>query len=210
MKGRYFTGLLLLFFLSFSFRAAAQADELAQLALNIEKLSQFRQILSNMKKGYQLLSGGYNTVKDIARGQFRLHQVFLDGLLKVSPAVRKYYRIRDIIQGQIRILTACRAAKSYFGSSKAFTVAECDYFSNVYEKMLESSVANLEDLLVILSAGNLRMSDDERLAAIDHIYNDISKKLRFCEAFTADAMVLAEQRSRDAGDGRQLRQVYNR
>ncbi|GAB3023951.1 hypothetical protein GCM10027051_30690 [Niabella terrae] len=210
MKGRCYIGWLVVFIWGFSFRAAAQADELAQLALNIEKLSQFRQILSNMKKGYNLLFGGYNTVRNIARGQFRLHQAFLDGLLKVSPTVRKYYRIKDIIQGQIRILSACRAAKSYFESSDAFTVAELIYFSEVYERMLASSVSNLEDLLIIVSAGNLRMSDDERLAAIDHIYNDISEKLRFCEAFTADAMVLAEQRRREAGDGRQLRQEYNR
>ncbi|MCH5597935.1 hypothetical protein [Niabella ginsengisoli] len=33
-----------------SYKAIAQADELAQLALNIEKLSQFKSILSDMKK----------------------------------------------------------------------------------------------------------------------------------------------------------------
>jgi hypothetical protein len=37
----------------------AQATELAQLALNIEKLAQFKQILADLKKGYEILSGGY-------------------------------------------------------------------------------------------------------------------------------------------------------
>ena len=38
-----------------AFRASAQADEIAQLLLNIEKLAQFKQILSDMKKGYEIL-----------------------------------------------------------------------------------------------------------------------------------------------------------
>lgn len=46
----------------------AQSAEIQQLILNIEKLSQFKKILSDMKKGYELLSGGYKTVKDMSEG----------------------------------------------------------------------------------------------------------------------------------------------
>ena len=63
-----------------SFRASAQSAEIQQLLLNVEKLTQFKQILSDMKKGYQILEGGYNTIKDISEGNFSLHKAFLDGL----------------------------------------------------------------------------------------------------------------------------------
>ncbi|ULT38456.1 hypothetical protein KRR40_25425 [Niabella defluvii] len=39
-----------------AFRASAQADEIAQLVLNIEKLAQFKQILSDMKKATKFLA----------------------------------------------------------------------------------------------------------------------------------------------------------
>ena len=84
-----------------AFRASAQADEIAQLVLNIEKLAQFKQILSDMKKGYEILSGGYNTIKNISEGNFSLHKAFLDGLMEVSPTVRNYRRVADITNYQI-------------------------------------------------------------------------------------------------------------
>ena len=46
---------------------AAQVQELEQLTLDIEKLLQFKQILSDLKKGYQILSGGYNTIRDLSQ-----------------------------------------------------------------------------------------------------------------------------------------------
>ncbi len=73
----------------------AQSTEVQQLLLNIEKLSQLKKILSNMKKGYEIVSNGYNTIKDISKGNFNLHQDFLDGLLQISPTVRKYKRIAE-------------------------------------------------------------------------------------------------------------------
>ena len=54
--------------------AFPQAQELEELALDIEKLAQFKQILSDMKKGYTILSGGYNTIKNLSQGNFNLHK----------------------------------------------------------------------------------------------------------------------------------------
>ena len=79
----------------------AQTDEIAQLLLNVEKLAQFKQILSDMKKGYEILNGGYNTIKDLSQGNFSLHKTFLDALMEVSPTVKKYKRVADIINYQV-------------------------------------------------------------------------------------------------------------
>ena len=75
---------------SMSFQLKAQSDEVQQLLLNIEKLAQFKKILKNMKNGYQIIFKGYTAVKDISQGNFNLHKTFLDGLMQVSPAVKKY------------------------------------------------------------------------------------------------------------------------
>ena len=44
---------------------------------------------------------------------------------------------------------------------------------------LIKSLDNLNELLMIITAGSLRMTDDERIAAIDRIYLDINDKLNF-------------------------------
>lgn len=53
--------------------AHGQVEEAKSLALNLAKLEQLRKILDNMYKGYQILTEGYQTIKNISEGNFKLH-----------------------------------------------------------------------------------------------------------------------------------------
>src|SRR3990167_8163164 len=122
-----------------AFRASAQADEIAQLILNIEKLAQFKQILSDMKKGYEILSGGYNTIKNISEGNFSLHKAFLDGLMDVSPTVRNYRRVADITNYQIILVKEYRKAYERFRQDNNFNADELAYLGRVYDNLFKES-----------------------------------------------------------------------
>lgn len=197
--------MLLLVFLSFSPKAAAQVQELKQLALNIEKLAQFRAILKDMKEGYQILTKGYNTVKDLTKGNFDLHKTFLDALLEVSPAVRNYKRVGDIIVYQVQIVQDCGRHRNKLQGSGLFAAEELHYFSGVYEKIFEESLRNLEELTDVLTAGKMRMSDEERLAAIDRIYMAMQDKMLFVRDFNSETSLLAVQRAKEARDVEAIR-----
>lgn len=181
-------------------RTLAQANEIAQLALNIEKLIQFKSILSDMKKGYDIVSGGYNTVKKLSEGNFSIHQVFLDGLMEVSPAVRKYRKIPGIIDYQITLAKEYKAAFNRFRQQDNFSVNELTYIAGVYENLFNSSVENLDELLNVTTAGKLRMSDDERLKAIDRIYVDMEDKVSFLRSFNNDTALLSLAREKEKFD----------
>lgn len=174
--------------------AKAQATELAQLALNIEKLAQFKQILSDLKKGYEILSGGYKTIKDLSEGNFNLHKVFLDGLLEVSPTVKKYKRVADIVDYQILLVKEYKTAFNQFKNGDWLKEGELGYISKVYENLFTLSIKNLDDLLTVVTAKKLRMSDDERLKAIDKIFEDMEDKLVFLRSFNNDTAVFIRQR----------------
>lgn len=189
-------------------KAAAQADEIAQLLLNIEKLAQFKKILKNMKEGYEILNGGYNTVKNIAEGNYSLHKAFLDGLLQVSPTVRNYKRIPDIINYQRLLINEYQKAYDRFKRSNNFTAQELQYLSRVYNNLLKSSLRNLEELTGIITAGKMRMSDDDRLLAIDRIYADMSDKLIFLRHFNNNTSLLALQRAKDKNDTETMRNAH--
>jgi hypothetical protein len=181
-------------------KAVAQADEIAQLVLNIEKLSQLKSILSNLKKGYTIVTNGYGKIKNISEGNFQMHELFLDGLLAVSPEVRKYQRIPDIVNFQLRLVKEYKAAFNRFKSSKVFSNTEIRYMATIYEKLLNQSVDNLEELTTVVTAGKLRMSDDERIKAIDRIYEDMEDKLSFLRHFNNNTSMLALQRNRELHD----------
>src|SRR5450432_7388 len=105
MKKIVRVGVLLIMFGLGVQRAHAQAQELEELALDIQKLSALKSILKEMYDGYKILTTGYNTIKDITQGNFSMHKLFLDGLLSVSPTVKKYTRIVDIISGEQTLVT---------------------------------------------------------------------------------------------------------
>jgi hypothetical protein len=178
----------------------AQSTEAQQLLLNVEKLAQLKKILSNMKKGYEIVSTGYNTIKDISQGNFNLHDAFLNALLQVSPTVRKYKRVADIISCQSQIVKEYRSAFNRFKSTNLFNSSEITYMEDVYKNLFNKSLQNLDELGMVLTAGQLRMSDDERIAAVDRIYKDISDKLVFLRSFNNEGSVLAVQRGREMVD----------
>lgn len=191
-----------------AFRASAQADEIAQLILNIEKLAQFKQILSDMKKGYEILSGGYNTIKNISEGNFSLHKAFLDGLMEVSPAVRNYRRVADITNYQIILVKEYRKAYERFRQDNNFNADDLAYLGRVYDNLFKESLRNLDELLTVITAGKARMSDDERLQAIDRIYADMQDKLTFLRHFNNNTTILAVQRAKERNDAQAIRKIY--
>lgn len=191
------------------YNVRAQSQEIQQLILNIEKLTQFKQILKDMKKGYEILNGGYNAVKDISEGNFTLHKTFLDALMQVSPTVRKYKKIEHIINYQILLVKESKKAYSQFAGAKNFSEKELDYFEKVYGNLLRQSLRNLDELTLVITADKLRMSDDERLSAIDKIYIQMEDKVRFLRAFNTSSNILALQRLKESNDVKTSKEIHN-
>lgn len=201
-------GAVLILMLIFNIKAHAQSDELQQLLLNIEKLTQFKAILSDMKKGYQIYQQGYGTISNLSKGNFDLHNVYLTGLMAVNPAVRNNPRVGQIMSQQNDILSEYKRYTSLFRQSGTFNNSELIYINNVFSQLARQSDANIDDLASVTTAGQLRMSDDDRLRAIDRIYNSSSDQLQFLRFFNRQAVMLSLQRSKDLNDTQTLKRLY--
>jgi hypothetical protein len=192
-----------------SVKVTAQAQEVQQLLLNVEKLAQLKNILSDLKKGYQIVSSGYGAIKNISEGNFNLHQAFLDRLLEVSPVVRNYKRVADIISTEVRLVAECKKVFRQFRESKNFTAVEMDYMAKVYANLFNQSLKNLDALAKVVTAGQLRMSDDERFSAIDTIWKEVEDSYTFLKHFNNSAKVLALQRMKEQRDVSGIKNLYN-
>jgi len=189
-------------------KSNAQSYEIEQLILDWEKLSQLKNILSDLYKGYEILSNGYNAIRDISQGNFNLHKVFLDGLLLVSPAVKNYKHVADIIDYQSKLVSEYKSAFSLFSQDKHFTPDEIVYLGQVYGNLFNESLNDINNLINVITAGKLRMSDDERLHAIDGIYMDSKEKLMFLRQFNNSTTVLAVNRAADDNDAVTVKNLY--
>ncbi len=192
---------------SLAVQANTQSHEVQQLLLNWEKLAQFKKILQNMYDGYKILHKGYTAVKDISEGNFTLHKTFLDELLEVSPSVRNYKRIGDIISYQMRIVKEYRAAFNQFKHDEQFTITEVDYLAKVYKNLFEQSLKSLDELVMVITSGTLRMSDDERLQAIDKIYASVEDQYSFLRNFNDNTAMLSLQRKSEQAEIKMSRRI---
>jgi hypothetical protein len=186
----------------------SQATEIQQLILNWEKLAQLEKILDNMYTGYKILDKGYSTIKNIAEGNYSIHQIFIDGLMLVNPTVRNYKRIPFIIDYQKLLLKEYSNAYNRFKNDPHFTPQELEYLANVYSYLFTASLRNIDDLVMIITATKLRMSDDERMQAIDRIFYDMESKLIFLRGFNNSTQLLAIQRARSANDVKTIQHLY--
>jgi hypothetical protein len=188
--------------------AQSVADDIQQLLLDVQKLSQLKQILAEMYQEYTMLHKGYEEIKGLSQGTFTLHKAFLDGLLLVSPAVSSYSKVGDIITKEANLILAYQGASGYYRGSGLFTPQELDGFSSNYGTYLQRGQKDVDELSLVTTDGELRMSDGERLSAIDRIDGDMTRQLSLLHAFNNSVAILAAQRAQAANDVGTVRGLY--
>jgi hypothetical protein len=207
-----FIGLICFLLCAFCFQPTkaqiSTGQDMQQLLYDIEKLTQFKSILSDMQQGYTILTQGYEQVKSLSQGNFNLHSVFLDGLMQVNPEVAKYARVADIIADEASILSEYKKAYQRFRNSGGFNGDELEYLARVYAQLTKAALNDVNELANIVTASKLRMSDDERLSAIDRIYARSSDKLSFLRDFNRRTGMLLLQRLQEQNEVNNLKSLY--
>jgi hypothetical protein len=191
-----------------SIKTRSQSFELQQLILDIQKLSELKGIYKDVVKGYKILSEGYNAVSDISQGNFDLHQLFLNDLLKASPVVQKYQKVADIIDCELKIVSEYRNAYNRFKQDNNFSLDEIIYIGKVYNNLINESIKGLSDLTTAITDNTIRASDDERLNVIDKLDAEMQNRLSFLRYFNNNTSVLSRQRSREQNDINTTKNIY--
>lgn len=202
---------IILFCLSIFFmhlQVSAQTFEIQQLLLDCKKLTELKNIYKDMMKGYEILSEGYNAVKDVSEGNFDLHKLFLDDLLKASPAVQQYQKVGDIINCELQVISEYGKAYKRFKQDDNFSPDEIIYIGKVYSKLINESVKGLSDLATVITDGVLRASDDERFTQIDKLDAAMKDRLQFLRYFNNNTTLLALQRAREKNDVDTIKDIY--
>jgi hypothetical protein len=189
------------------FRVAAQVQELQQLKLDLEKLAQFKLILSQMKQGYQTLQNGYNAVRDVSKINFDLHKSYLDGLLAVNPVVKQSPMVREISDSRVEVSKSFESAVVQFQKSGLISVSELAALRGKYDVCLTRLDDDVALLALVISSGKLRMSDAERMEVIDTVRADVAAQAAVVRAIVSEqvrVLSLRGQQKKDNGAVKKL------
>jgi len=189
-------------------RSQSIPDLTEQLALDGEKLASMKATLQDMYQGYEELKRGYTRIRDIVKDNFNLHAAFLDALWVMSPAVRGDPRLEEIINTEYRIVMAYKAATGRIGTQPVWTAAELGYITGAFSSLLQRSMSAVEELTMISTDNELRMSDAQRLAALGRIDSEVQEELAFLERFDAELSIEAARRGQESNDVNTLKSIY--
>ena len=160
----------------------------------LQQIAALRVYINYTKKGYDIASKGINTVQNIKKGDFNLHEEFLTSLRNVNPKISKYAKVADIISYQVRIIHLTKQSIQGIRDTKQFTTGELDYCKGVFDILLEECVKTIDELLMVITSNQLEMKDDERLKRVDKLYMDMQDKYSFCSSFCEEMGSLSVQR----------------
>lgn len=173
----------------------------------LQQIAALQIYIGYVQKGYAIAHDGLNIISDIKNGDINLHSNYFNSLKTVSPAVRKYSKVVDIIAFQLKIVNEYKSASRQVQKSKAFNGDELKYINAVFNRLIDDCTSTIDELTMIITNNQLEMKDDERLKRIDALYNDMQDKYSFVKSFADETKVLAISRIREQNDVQASRSI---
>jgi hypothetical protein len=160
----------------------------------LQQIAALQVYISYAKKGYNIVSSGINTIRDIKKGELNLHNTFFNSLKSINPKISRYAKVADIISYQVRIIKLAKQTLQSIREANQFTQEEVAYCKKVFDALLDDCVESIDELLIVITPDKLTMRDNERLVRIDKLYADMQDKFTYCNVMSEDIGVLALQR----------------
>lgn len=138
----------------------------------------------------------------------KLYQNYYDELWKVKNALAAYQRIRQIMDKQVRIVDEYKRAWNLVRKDKHFTEAEIDYMYRVYRGILNESVRNLDQLVLVINSFKTQMTDAQRLAIIMQTGDRIEQNLVDLLEFNMNTCQLSLSRAKTQYEVDRVKKLY--
>lgn len=163
----------------------------------VQQIAALHVYSSYVSTGYSIAKKGLGTIIGIKNDDLDQHRNYLASLAIVSPRIKQYRKVADIIALHKSIAKQSGNAIKSFRKNLYLTPKEIGYLQGVFDALLSDCLKNLDILLGLVTKGNLTMKDDERIMAIDKIYIDMQDKQEFVRAFNHSAAGLSIQRDNE-------------
>jgi hypothetical protein len=134
--------------------------------------------------------------------QRSLYSDYYAELGKIKSVIAKYQRIKDITLKQAALV------KGLFRQDSHFNPQELNYMQEVYTGILDASVKNLDEIMLVVSPAKTQMTDEQRLELINTASNHLDENYNDLHQFNNQGIQLSLQRSKDLNDSRSIKKLY--
>jgi hypothetical protein len=140
--------------------------------------------------------------------QKQLYSNYYTELGKIKSAIANYQRIKDITMKQAALVSEYKQAWSLFRQDSHFNPQELSYMQQVYSGILDVSVKNLDEIMLVVSPAKTQMTDEQRLELINHASDHLDENYNDLHQFNNQGIQLSLQRSKDLNDTQSIKKLY--
>lgn len=178
--------------------------------LKIQRLQNQTIWLQNAQKVLenQLSKLKLTEIADWTTKQKNLYSEYYNELWKIKSSIAYYKRIKDLTQKQVAIVDEYKWAWNLFRQDKHFNAEELNHMEKVYSGILDESIKNLDQILMVISSFKTQMSDAERLEVINRAADQMDDNYNDLKQFNTGNITLSIQRATSLDETAQLKEIY--
>ncbi len=147
-------------------------------------------------------------IADWTQRQRTLYQDYYDELWQVRSAITYYRRIRDLTDRQVAIVNEYRWAWALFQKDSHFEPDELGHMQQVYAGILEESVKNVDQLLMVIHSFTTEMGDAARLEIINTAADKMELNYTDLKKFNRQNIQMSIQRAGSLDEVVTLKELY--
>ncbi|SDG10940.1 conjugal transfer protein TraI [Mucilaginibacter gossypii] len=140
--------------------------------------------------------------------QKQLYSNYYTELGNIKATISKYQRIKDITMKQAALVSEYKQAWSLFRQDNHFNPQELSYMQQVYTGILDASVKNLDEIMLVVSPAKTQMTDEQRLELINKASDHLDENYNDLHQFNNQGIRLSLQRSKDLSDTQSIKKLY--
>jgi hypothetical protein len=140
--------------------------------------------------------------------QRQLYQKYYDELWQVKNTLATYHRIALILQRQRQLVAQYKFTWQMVNQDKHFSKSEIDYMYLVYTGIINQSVYNIDELMMVINSYKTQMSDAKRLEMINKVGDNVDRTYSDLHQFNNQNIQLSINRAKDENEVKAIKQLY--
>jgi len=180
------------------------------LDLKVQRLQNQTIWLQNAQKVLenQLSKLKLTEIADWTDKQKELYAQYYNELWQIKSAITYYKRIKELTSKQIAIVDEYKWAIGLFKKDKHFSADELQFMEKVYSGILEESVKNLDQILLVVNSFKTQMDDAERLKIINAAADKMDTNYADLKKFNTQNISISIQRAKSLDEVATLKEIY--
>lgn len=147
-------------------------------------------------------------ISDQTQKQEKLFENYYRELQTVKSVIEYYGRIKEITEKQASLISQYNHAWNLLRADKHFSTDELNYMQKVYSGILQESVRNLDEILVVVNSFKTQMTDAKRLEIINKAADRVDTNCSDLKQFNNQNYILSIQRAQSENEIKTLKEYY--